>query len=96
MLGAREQRGVDGRDVHGQASVLAILSVSEHSTNLDVVGQGPTVWTVGEGGGCFGHFFSPLSILCPISPSLGDGFQTPVKEVPLHSAFQYQPTIVLL
>ena len=47
MLGEREQRGLDGRDVHGQTRVLAI-----HSTNLDVVGQGPTVFTVGEGGGC--------------------------------------------
>ena len=39
----------------------------------NTVGQGPIVLAVGAGGGCFGHFFSPLSLLFSFSLSLGDG-----------------------
>ena len=37
------------------------------------VGQGPSAFAVGAGGGLFGHFFSRLSFLLSFSLSLGDG-----------------------
>ena len=38
-----------------------------------IVGQGPIALAIGAGGGLFGHFFSPLSLLFSFSLSLGDG-----------------------
>ena len=37
-----------------------------------IVGQGPIVLAVVASGGCFGHFYSPLSFLSSFSLSLGD------------------------
>ena len=42
-------------------------------TNLERVGQGPSVLAVGAGGGWCGHFYSQLSVLSSFSLSLGDG-----------------------
>ena len=36
--------------------MLGKLSVPGHLTNLDNAGQGPTVLSVGTGGGLFAHF----------------------------------------
>ena len=38
-----------------------------------IVGQGPTVFAVGAGGGCLDIFFSPLSFQSSFPPPLGDG-----------------------
>ena len=38
-----------------------------------IAGQRPIALAVGAGGGCFGHFYSPLSFLFCFSLSLGDG-----------------------
>ena len=38
-----------------------------------IVGQEPIALAVGADGGCFGHFFSRLSILFSFSLSLGGG-----------------------
>ena len=38
-----------------------------------IEGQGPVVLAVGADGGCFGIFFSRLSLLFSFSLSLGDG-----------------------
>ena len=53
--------------------VLGKLLVPGRPTIWILVGQGPTVLAVGAGGGCFGHFYSHLSILSSFSLSLGDG-----------------------
>ena len=53
--------------------VLGKLPVPRHLTIWMMVGQGPTALAVGEGGCCFGYFYSPLSfLLFPLSPSLWD------------------------
>ena len=49
--------------------VLGKLPVPGRPTIWITVGQGPTALTVGAGGGCYGHFYSPLSF-SPLSPSL--------------------------
>ena len=56
----------------GGAKVLGKLSVLGHPTILIIVGQGPTAFAVGVGGGLFGHFYSHLSFLSSFSLSLGD------------------------
>ena len=53
--------------------VLGKLPVPERPTIWITVGQGPAALAVGAGGGCFGHFHSPLSFLSSFSLSLGDG-----------------------
>lgn len=40
-------------------------------TNLDIVGQEPTVLSVGAGGVCLGNFFLSLSSVF-VFPSFGD------------------------
>ena len=57
----------------GGAMVLGKLPVPGRPTIWITVGQGPTALTVGAGGGCYGHFYSPLSFLSSFSLSLGDG-----------------------
>ena len=57
---------------------LGKLPVPGRPTIWMIVGQGPIalavgVVVVGGGGGLYGHFYSPLSILSPFSLSLGDG-----------------------
>ena len=47
----------------GGAMVLGKLPVPGRPTIWVIVGQGPIALAVGEGGGLFGHFFSPLSFL---------------------------------
>ena len=47
----------------GGAMMLGKLSVPRHLTNLDNVGQGPTVLSVGTGGGAVRTLFSHLSFL---------------------------------
>ena len=53
--------------------VLGKLPVPGRPTIWITVGQGPTAFAVGAGGGCFGHFYSQLSFLSSFSLSLGDG-----------------------
>ena len=53
--------------------VLGKLPVPGRPTILITVGQGPTALAVGAGGGLFGHFYCPLSLLYSFSLSLGDG-----------------------
>ena len=53
--------------------VLGKLPVPGRPTIWITVGQGPTVLTVGAGGGCSDIFYSPLSFLFSFSLSLGDG-----------------------
>ena len=52
--------------------VLGKLPVPGRATISITVGQGPIALVVGAGGGCFGHFYSPLSFLSSFSLSLGD------------------------
>ena len=47
--------------------VLGKLPVLGRPTIWMIVGQGPIVLAVGEGGGLFGHFYSPLSFLFSFS-----------------------------
>ena len=49
--------------------VLGKLPVPGRPTIWVIVGQGAIALAVGAGGGCFGHFFSPLSflLLLPVS-----------------------------
>ena len=53
--------------------VLGKLPVTGRPTIWFIVGQGPTAFAVGAGGGWFGHFYSHLSSLSSLSLSLGDG-----------------------
>ena len=53
----------------GGAMVLGKLPVPGRLTNLERVGQGPSVLAVGAGGGCLGIFFSSI-ISFFLSPSL--------------------------
>ena len=53
--------------------VLGKLPVPGRPTIWMIVGQGPIALAVGEGGGLFGHFYSPLSFVSSFSLSLGDG-----------------------
>ena len=46
------------------------LPVSGRSTYLIIVGQGPTAFAVGAGGGCLGVFFSLVCHFSSLSPSL--------------------------
>ena len=57
----------------GGAMVLGKLPVPGRPTIWMIVGQGPIALAIGAGGGCFGHFYSPLSFLSSFSLSLGDG-----------------------
>ena len=50
--------------------VLGKLPVPGRPTIWITVGQGPTALAVGAGGGLFGHFYSHLSFLSSLSPSL--------------------------
>ena len=52
---------------------LGKLAVPGRPTNLGRVGQRPIALAVGAGGGCFGHFFSPLPFLFSFSLPPGDG-----------------------
>ena len=52
---------------------LGKLPVPGHPTIWMIVGQGPIALAVGAGGGCFGHFYSPLSFLFSFNLSLGVG-----------------------
>ena len=62
-----------GRGWSGGAMVLGKLPVPGRPTFWIIVGQGLIALAVGAGGGCFGHFYSPLSFLFFFSLSLGDG-----------------------
>ena len=53
--------------------VLGKLPVPGRPTIWMTVGQGHIVLAVGAGGGLFGHFNTPLSLLFIFSLSLGDG-----------------------
>ena len=53
--------------------VLGKLPVPGRPTFWIIVGQGPIALAVGAVGGCFGHFYSPLSFFFFFSLSLGDG-----------------------
>ena len=53
--------------------MLGKLPVPGRPTIWMIVGQGPTVLTVGAGGGLFGHFYCHLSFFSSFSLSLGDG-----------------------
>ena len=53
--------------------VLGKLPVPGLPTTWMIVGQGPTVLTVGAGGGLFGLFYSHLSFFSSFSLSSGDG-----------------------
>ena len=53
--------------------VLGKLRVPGRPTIWIIVEQGPVALAEGAGGGLFGHFYSPLSILFSFSLSLGDG-----------------------
>ena len=55
------------------AMVLGKLPVLGLPTIWMIVEQEPFALAVGAGGGCFGHFFSPLCILSCFSLSVGDG-----------------------
>ena len=46
------------------------LQVPRRPTIWMIVGQGPIALAVGAGGGCFGHFYSPLSFFSSFSLSL--------------------------
>ena len=50
--------------------VLGKLPVPGRPTIWVKVGQGPTAFTVGAGGGLFGYFYSHLSFLSSFSLSL--------------------------
>ena len=52
--------------------VLGKLPVPGRPTNLERVGQGPSVLAVGAGGGCLDIFLSSI-ISLSFSLSLGDG-----------------------
>ena len=56
----------------GGAMVLGKLPVLGSPT-FWIVGQRPVALAVGAGGGCFRHFYSPLSFSSSFSLSLGDG-----------------------
>ena len=58
--------------------VLGKLPVPGRPTNLERVGQGPSVLAVGAGGGCLDIFFSCLSFLF-LSPSLWETAQYRLK-----------------
>ena len=62
--------------IHGFLSVNARLLIAFgtafYAIILIIVGQGPTAFAVGAGGGLFGHFYSHLSFLSSFSLSLGD------------------------
>ena len=70
MLHVRTITQYKGRS--GGAMVLGKLPVPGRPTIWITVGQGPTALAVGAGGGCFGHFYSPLSFLSSFSLSFGD------------------------
>ena len=64
----------------GGAMVLGKIPVPGRPAIWMIVGQGPIALAVGAGvcvcgggGGFFGHFCSPLSLLSSFSLSLGDG-----------------------
>ena len=44
------------------AMVLGKLPVPGHLASLMIAGQGPVALAVGAGWGCFGHFYSSLSL----------------------------------
>ena len=53
------------------AMALGNFPVLGRPTIWMMVGQGPIALAVGAGGGLFGHFYSPLSLLSSFSVSLG-------------------------
>ena len=53
--------------------VLGKLPVPGRTTIWMIVGQGHIALAVGADGGCFGHFYSPLSFFSSFSLTLGDG-----------------------
>ena len=53
--------------------VLGKLQVPGRPTIWITSGLGPTALAVGADRGCFGHFYSHLSVLSSFSLSLGDG-----------------------
>ena len=57
----------------GGAMVLGKLPVPGRPTIWLRVGQGPTVFAVGAGGGCLDIFNSHLPFISSFSLSLGDG-----------------------
>ena len=50
--------------------ILVKLPVPGRPTVWMIIGQGPIELAVGEGGGLFGHFYSPLCFLSSFSLSL--------------------------
>ena len=74
--------------------VLGKLPVPGRPTNLERVGQGPSVLAVGAGGGCLDIFslvyhFSPFS---PLSPSLWETARYRLKYRLKGPLSQKQPT----